>query len=351
MKDKANKAGGADSRRGFLKKTAMGAAGAALAPQVLVHAEHSKKGAHPVTGAGEHTYEWHEGWAKMPSGKGFGFTHAVQEDSQGRIIVHNTGVDSICIFDPDGKFITSFGEQWQGGAHGMQLHREGNEDFLYLAPTGMHKVFKITLTGEVVLELGAPMDSGAYENADQYVPTNIAIADNGDFYVADGYGKSWIHQYNAKGEHIRSWGGGGSEPGKMSCPHGIWIDTRSGEPEILVADRSNVRLQYFTMEGEHKRFVLRDLLHPCHFDVHGTDLLVPDLHGRVSIFNKDNDLITHLGVNPGINKVKGYPNLVHEDRHPGKFISPHGATFDKAGNIFVAEWINDGRVTKLRRVS
>ena len=35
---------------------------------------------------------------------------------------------------------------------------------------------------------------------------------------------------------------------------------------------------------------------------------------------------------------------------PGQFICPHGACFDHEGNIFVVEWVEVGRVTKLRRV-
>jgi hypothetical protein len=35
---------------------------------------------------------------------------------------------------------------------------------------------------------------------------------------------------------------------------------------------------------------------------------------------------------------------------PGKFVAPHGACFDHKGNIFVVEWVEIGRVTKLRRV-
>jgi hypothetical protein len=30
---------------------------------------------------------------------------------------------------------------------------------------------------------------------------------------------------------------------------------------------------------------------------------------------------------------------------------PHDACFDPAGNIFVAEWVHTGRITKLRKVS
>ena len=35
----------------------------------------------------------------------------------------------------------------------------------------------------------------------------------------------------------------------------------------------------------------------------------------------------------------------------GEFIHPHDACFDAAGNIFVAEWVQRGRVTKLRKLS
>ncbi len=338
------------SRRQFLQTAAVGAV-ACAAPQVLTRTPVNAAEREGVMGAGEHLYEWVDNWAKLPEGKQFGYTHAVLEDKQGRILVHNQGPDSVAVFDPDGKFITSWGPEYAAGAHGMQLRVEDGVEYLYLAPTGLHKVMKTTIDGELVFTLEYPKESGAYEKVEQYVPTNIAFGPNGDFYVADGYGQSWIHQYTIKGEYIRSWGGKGSEPGQMSCPHGIWLDTRGEAPLLVVADRSNVRLQYFTLDGKHVKFVTDKFLHPCHFDQRGTDLLVPDLFGRVTILDKNNDVITHLGATPDVNKTKGYPNLPHEQRIPGQFISPHGATWDRAGNIFVAEWINDGRVTKLRRVS
>lgn len=303
-----------------------------------------------IMGTGQHRYEWNDQWAVLPKPKQFGFTHAVCEDRQGRIVVHNMSEDAVAFFDPEGTYMHSWGADLAKGAHGMQYRVEDGQEFLYLAPTHLHYVLKTTLDGEIVLKLEYPKESGAYESAEQYIPTNIAIAPNGDFYVADGYGLSYIHQYTKDGEYVRSWGGKGSDPGKMSCPHGIWIDDRFGEPEVLVADRANVRLQYFTLDGEHKRFVTDKFRYPCHFDQRGDDLLVPDLHGRVTILDGKNDVITHLGDNPDVQKREGYPNLPHGERTPGKFISPHGACWDKAGNIFVAEWVNDGRVTKLRRV-
>jgi hypothetical protein len=304
-----------------------------------------------VVEAQPHDYKWVENWAKLPSGKQFGYTHAVAEDRQGRIIVHNMSEDAVAFFDPDGNFLHSWGADLAGGAHGMQLREEDGVEYLYLAPTRLHKILKTTLEGDVVWELEYPKEPGVYESAEQYVPTNIAIASNGDFYVADGYGLSYIHQYTKDAEYVRTWGGKGSEPGKMNCPHGIWIDDRDGDPKVLVADRANVRLQYFTLDGEHVSFVTEGLLYPCHFDQRGDQLLIPDLHGRVTILDKNNEVVTQIGENPGVQKTEGYPNLPHEQRIPGKCISPHGAIWDRAGNIFVAEWIIDGRVNKLIPVS
>jgi len=303
-----------------------------------------------VLGSGAHTYELVEGWGQLPAGKAYGYTHGLAEDSQGRIYVHNQSPDAVVVFDPDGKFITSWGEDFAAGAHGMQLRKEGNTEFLYLADIARHIVVKTTLDGDVVWTLEYPKESGVYDDPKKYTPTNVAFAPNGDFYIADGYGESYIHQYNSKAEYIRTWGGKGAEAGKMSCPHGLWVDTRGTQPLLVVADRANVRLQYFTLDGKHVSFVTEELRHPCHFSQRGDDMLIPDLFGRVTIFDKANKLIAHLGDTPGVEKTEGYPNLPKEQRVPGKFISPHSAIWDHLGNIYVVEWISDGRVTKLRRV-
>jgi hypothetical protein len=141
----------------------------------------------------------------------------------------------------------------------MDLRKEGGEEFLYFAPTGMHKVIKTNLKGEKVFELGYPKDAKnakgepCYVDEKKFVPTFIAFApgDNGDFYVTDGYGSNYVHRYNIKGEYSVTFGGTGSGDGELKCPHGIWCDTRDRDnPMILVADRSNVRLQWFTLDGK-----------------------------------------------------------------------------------------------------
>jgi hypothetical protein len=84
----------------------------------------------------------------------------------------------------------------------------------------------------------------------------VAIAPNGDFYVGDGYGSSHINQYNKDAQFIRTFGGLGKEPGRLDCPHGLWVDTRGDGAVLVVADRSNQRLQRFTLDGKHIDFIL-----------------------------------------------------------------------------------------------
>ncbi len=323
---------------------------AALAAAVAAPFVFTGKGQAMTLGSGNHTYEVHHDWAKLPASIQPGYTHGVVQDSQRRILVHNRSKDAVLVFDEHGKFVKSWGERFAKGAHGMQISREGSDEFLYFSDPEMHEVSKYTLDGKEVFTLGVPTASGVYPDPTKYKPTNTAIAPNGDIYVGDGYGLSYIHHYNKKGEYLRTWGGKGTEAGQMNCPHGIWIDQREGNPYVLVADRANVRLQKFSLTGEHLGFITNDLRYPCHFDVRGKELLIPDLHGRVTIFDGDNRLITHLGDYPEIWKQKGYPNLPQDMRLPGKFISPHDACWDYAGNIYVVEWVSDGRITKLKRV-
>jgi hypothetical protein len=358
------------SRRSFVNTTLGAAVAAAVAPAALRAGEKAMPTTRPtLVGADQHRYEVLDDWAKLPAGKEFGNTHGVCETADGRIFIHNaspTG-DCVCEFDPNGKFIRSWGKGFSGGAHGMQLRKESGEEFLYFATTSNRSVVKTNLKGEHVFDLlGYPKDAldpkgqplyqaNEKHTAEQrYAPTNIAFApgeNGGDFYVADGYGSNFVHQYNGQGKYIRSWGGTGSDVGQLKCPHGIWCDTRDAKnPMIVVADRSNVRLQYFTLDGKYVSMVTDELRAPCHFDQRGSELLIPDLKGRVTIFDRNNKLVVHLGDNPH-ESLRANNGVPPEQLVAGQFCSPHQAIWDSAGNIYVVEWIKYGRVTKLRHVA
>lgn len=304
-----------------------------------------------LVGSGDHTYIWESDFFKLPEGvKIERNSHQVQIDKQGRIYVHSPSDHAVIVFDNGGNYLSSWGSWMMPGAHGMQIRDEGGTEYFYFATTNQHFVSKTTLDGKEIYRLGWPKDTGLYQNEGQYNPTNIAFAPNGDFYVADGYGLHFIHQYTKEGKYVRSWGGRGSEPGKMICPHGIALDTRLSEPVLVVADRENHRLQRFTLDGKHIDFVTSELRRPCHFDIWGDEMVIPDLLGRVTLFDKNYKLIAHLGDNPveGERASNGVPRPQFRD---GNFIAPHGGCYDKAGNIYIGEWVADGgRLTRLRKV-
>jgi DNA-binding beta-propeller fold protein YncE len=263
--------------------------------------------------------------------------------------------DSIVVFDSEGKFVRSWGKQFKNGAHGLHVQKEGKNEFLYICDIKRRVVTKTTLEGEEVFTLGYPKESPFYKldaegkPAIKYIPTNLAISPDGDIYVADGYGSNYILQYNSKGEYRRTFGRTGSGPGELKQPHGIWCDQRGKMPIIVVADRGNSRIQNFSLAGEHLGFVSGTNL-PCHFHQYRDTVVVPDLGARVTLLNRANQVITHLGDDSQSNWQE--TRLLSRERFtPGKFICPHGAWFDHDGNIFVAEFVEIGRITKLRRVS
>ena len=350
------------SRRDFIKRATAVTAGAGLLGREALA---QKYGAEPtVIGEGEHRYEVDHAWAKLPEGKRLGYTHGIVEDRKGRIYVANQGPEAIMVFGADGHYLSSWGAEYSAGAHGLNITTESGEEVLYLANTGMAEVVKTTLEGEVIWKRGAPERPDIYSEEKPYKPTETAIAPDGTVYVADGYGQNWIHAYSRGGKYLDSFGGPGEEPRHLNTPHGISIDSRGGRPVLQVADRSNVRIVNFSLEGELLEEVVtkEDLRYPCATIHSGGTMYVPDLFARLSIFDENNEKVIDLGDYVEGQKLtswddfggkypalEGYPNIPHERRLEGKFSSPHDLWVDAEENVYVVEWIEDGRVTKLTR--
>jgi DNA-binding beta-propeller fold protein YncE len=301
-------------------------------------------------GSNSHVYRVIEGWAKWPESVQVGYTHGIVTDAEDRVYVFHTGTPSIAVFTEQGEFIRAFGTPFEGGAHGFYLHKDGDQEHLYVTDINRGLMVKMTLEGEELLTIGVPELPDVYDVERRYLPTDVAVGPNGDIYITDGYGQNWIHQYTSTGEYIRSWGGTGSEQGQFQCPHGLSVNPRSQEPELYVADRGNSRIQVFTMDGQFKRLFDNDMDMPCSFFFFGDDMYFPDLHSRYTIFDKNDTLITHLGEDQNAYKQTGWPNLPKEYYRDDRFSSPHGVCVDSKGNVYAAEWIFDGRVTKLERI-
>ena len=332
------------SRREFLA----GVGGVALASSIPNRWIQSN----PILGSGSHRYECIHDWLTPPAGMAFGDTHGLTQDASGNIYVSHTvhgsskSADAVCVYSEDGKFLRSWGSQFKGGAHGLDIRKEGREEFIYHCDTNKRNVVKTKLDGTVLWERGVPMESGKYSKNEPYIPTNVAFGPNGMLFVADGYGSNWIHVYDAAGNYKKTITTPGSERGQVRQPHGLWVDDRDKTPFLVVADRSNRRLQYFDLDGNHVCFVKAGMRLPCHFSIRQGELLVPDLQSVVTILDEDNRVITHLGDGD----PSGLRDRPRTDFIPGKFVHPHDAIFLRNGDILVSEWVPIGRVTLLRKL-
>jgi hypothetical protein len=294
------------------------------------------------------SYAWVKGWGVLEGGKDLGNTHGcLVVDKDGNVLANTDTEHAVMTFSAEGKLLRAWGKEFQGGLHGMCLRDEGGEQVLYLAHTRRHEIVKTKLDGTVLWTLGWPEASGIYQNEGQYNPTAVAVGPDGRIFAADGYGRSWIHLYDQDRKYVKSFGGPGNDAGKLQTPHGIWLDGRGKEPLLLVCDRENHRLQWFTMDGAHVRTMDKDLRRPCNVaPLPNGGIVVADLAGRITLLDKDDKLVCHLGDNPepGMRAQNGVPRDKWQD---GVFLSPHGVCVDKAGAIYVQDWNFLGRVSKL----
>ena len=357
------------SRRKFLSATSLAVTGSLAVPYVITK---SKAAEAKVIGDGEFTYEAIHEFPELPSQFTWQTTHNVAVDKdQNLYVIHEGDVrkkdhPAIFVFDSEGKYIRSFGEQFQGGGHGLEIRAEGGEEFLYVTGyKSIKAISKLTLAGKPIWTLRAPMDSGVYRDGenkgssfgfqrDRFLPTNFAFLPDGGFLVADGYGSYFIHRYDKDANWVSCFGGPGRGEGKFNTPHGLTLDTRDPDnPVVVVADRANNALQLLSIDGEYIS-TISDLGLPANVQMNKDLMLVPELFARVTIFDRENKVVARLGDDSSRlradrkKQIRVTPSMWTD----GKFITPHDACFDAEGNIFVAEYVpNLGRVTKLRKVS
>lgn len=301
------------------------------------------------------SYEWIENWGGAPlepTEQYSGRTHGVVTTASNQIIVFRQSNPAVLIYDTEGTLLETWGAGFNG-AHGMTLVSENGNEYLWLTDTRGGMV-KTTLTGETMLELQPP-DLPLYRTG-KFSPTWIAVNEerfggNGDVWVADGYGQSYVHRYDKGGAYLATLSGEEGAAGRFNCPHGIWIDNRTADRTLLIADRSHRRIQVFDLHGNYQRVFGADLLtSPCSFATDGRDLLIPELRVGLTILDPQEGLQQRIGWNEEICHDVAWPNGTREKLGAGRFNSPHAATADHDGNLYVVEWMTGGRITKLKRL-
>ncbi len=313
-----------------------------------------------VIGEGRHRYRFNDRWARLPAHLQWGLTHGVAVDRERNVHVFHTSrkesasKDCVVVFDARGNFLRSWGEQFFGGAHGFDLVVEDGREVLYI--TDLQKgLFKTTLDGKVLWHVEKPEWYKTHPEA-KYRPSNVAVAPGGDVYFADGYGSYHIHHYTRDGRYVRTFGGPGEAAGQTQHPHGLFVDRRGSEPLLIVGENDPKgekpgRLQAFSLEGEHKRFLPTPVRSPRHFDQHGSLAVIPDLDARVTLIDEHYRTVANLGDGWTTKaEVRALRTKPSEHFTPGRFVCPHDAAFDQDGSIFVSEWVAYGRLVKLEKL-
>jgi len=210
--------------------------------------------------AQENPYRTVEGWAKMPAGRTWGSTSAVDIDRDGRSIWvaercgANTCLDrgtgemsalpTILKFDTTGTLVKSFGAGMLVFPHGIHVDRDGNvwvTDARASSGKG-NAVVKFNPDGKVLLTLTALVD-----------PTDVVTDRNGDVYVAESHTDvaspnliGRISVFDRRGKLLRTIGKTGTGPVEFRTPHALEFDSKG---RLVIADRHNHRIQILTKDG------------------------------------------------------------------------------------------------------
>jgi DNA-binding beta-propeller fold protein YncE len=301
-----------------------------------------------MTTTGAPAFRLVDNWEQLPDGFRHQDVPGVAVDSQDRVYLITRGEPRVIVYEPDGRFVTSWGEEiFTPRTHGISV---GPDNSIYCVDDGDHTVRKFTPDGRLLLTLGTvgvPSDTG-YDGQNLATITrggppfnrctNVAVGPNGNLYVSDGYGNARVHQFSGSGELIRSWGEPGTDPGQFNLPHGIAV---LPDGRVLVADRENDRVQIFSPDGEYLD-QWTNVQRPTQVFA-GPDGLVyvselwwrkgqrsythgeirEERYGGVRVLDQAGQLVAYSGgVEPG---------------SPGTFCAPHSLCVDSQGNVYVGE--------------
>lgn len=265
-------------------------------------------------------------------------------DSAGNIYVSVQEKDGLQVYSPEGKFLRNVPNA-PDSLHGFVIRKDGDQDVIYAAVLKESRVLKMKLDGTVLLEIpkaSFPADKGGLKL------TGLDVASNGDIYVVDGYGKSWIFVFDKDGKFKTSFGGPVA-PWNLNNTHKLFVDHRFSPERLFLCDRGNNRIMHLALDGSVIGVIQdKDLRRPSSASFHGDLVCIAEIAGRVSVLDKDGKTVAQLGTNdtPGQTNT---PGVKPADWKDNVVTSPHGITFDAKGNIMETEWNNFGRVLRWNR--
>jgi streptogramin lyase len=229
-------------------------------------------------------YRTIEGWAKLPEGRAWGSTSAVEVDKDGTSIwvaercgqnnCVGSNLDPVLEFDAGGTLVKHFGAGMILSPHGIFVDRDGNVWVTDCACTigggrgrggaapaaatdaaKGHQVYKFSPDGKLLMTLGTP--GGGHAPDFFWQPNDILVAPNGEIYVSEGHtsaagSTARVLKFDRTGKLITTWGTvvdttAKEQPLAFNQPHALAMDSRG---RLFVGDRGYNRIKIFDQSGK-----------------------------------------------------------------------------------------------------
>lgn len=345
------------NRRRFFAATSAAVAGGLLSSRANAATEAEPAPSPDTTlqtGNGEWTYRVVQDWGRLPQGKTFGGTHgAIAIDNAGLVYVSTQSETGVLVYSQDGKLLRTIATDYPEVHSLVHAEESGTEYFYAVVQKGTPKenwlFLKMKTDGTVVQKIAAPPEAG-FKQPNEWRITAALPAPDGSILIANGYGDSRIFRFDKAGNYKGSFTGKGDADGQCNCCHGMSVDARYDQPLLFVCDRENRRLTHYDFDGKFVRNTTLHLRRPCQIGFHGDYAVISELEGRVTILDKDNAPVSFLGDNPHKDQWANY-KVSLANIAPVWFSAAHGCYIDRDANIYVSDWNETGRVSKLTRVS
>jgi len=212
-----------------------------LAFAATASAQESKEPTYPQVNLAT-VWEVDATWPQKPAGMLWGHVPGVAIDKDDNVYVFTRAEPPVQVYDPSGKYLRGWGKGIKS-AHHIKIDHDG---FVWIADVGNHVVEKYTPQGKLLMTIGQKGSAGR-DTKHLNRPCDMAVAPNGDVYVADGYGNARVIVFDKTGKFVREWGELGHGPSQFSIVHAIALDSKG---RVYVADRNNVRVQVFDPQGK-----------------------------------------------------------------------------------------------------
>ena len=144
-----------------------------------------------VVSLGDQRYAVERPWGALPAGIEYGVVSHGAVDSHDQVYVFQRGDPPVVVFAPDGTFVRAWGSGLIADAHGIFITPD---DLVCSRRSRPSSGVGVRSRGAVAVLLGNPEQPRLQAPFNH--PADVAVAPNGDIYVADGYGNSAVHWFS-----------------------------------------------------------------------------------------------------------------------------------------------------------